>query len=117
MINQLKEIEKVCKKHVANTSVINELQGEGVKCVINHSNGIKDAEFRAAKMWAFDVSIVVRDINENWEPVLKASLGIARDLIELKEHKWNVGDMERVEGQATEYAMSLSLTVFYHPGD
>lgn len=116
MINALKEIEKICKKYVANTVMVSENIGEGIKCRITHGNGVKEREIRSAKIWDFDMKIEVKDNNENWQSVLKALLGIARDLTDNKEHKWIVGDIE-VNEPGTDYSLSLSLTVPYHPGD
>ena len=116
MINALNEIEKICKKYVANTNVISETEGEGIKCLINHGSGVKKREIRSAKIWDFHMRITVRDNNENWRTVLKALLGIARDLTDNKEHKWIVGDIENNDS-ASDYSLSISLTVPYHPGD
>lgn len=116
MINALNELEKVCKKHVPNTGMVHDLQEDGIKCLIDHGVGTKDLEFRQAKMWGFVVTINVRDQKENWRTVLKALLGIARDLTDQKEYKWNVGDIER-EDSVSEYSLTISLTIFYHPGD
>lgn len=116
MINQIKEIEKVCKKHIANTSMINELEGEGIKCLISHGIAIKERDFRSAKIWDLEMSITVKDIKDNWELVFKSLLSIARDLTDAKEYKWIVGDIDRNDS-ASDYSLSLSLTVPYHPGD
>jgi len=116
VINQIKEIEKVCKRHIANTSMIKEPEGEGIKCVIDHETATKERTIRSAKIWDFDMKVTVRDSYENWEPVLKGLLGIARDLTDTKEHKWIVGDIERNSSES-EYSLTLSLTVPYHPGD
>ena len=116
MINQIKEIEKVCKKHVANTGTINELEGEGIKCLISHGTATKERTIRSAKIWDFAMIVTVRDLRDNWESVLKTMLGIARDLTDSKEYKWIVGDIERNDS-ASDYSLTLSLTVPYHPGD
>lgn len=117
MINALKEIERICKTKCANTGMVNDLEGEGQKCLITHGAGVKERLIRTAKVWDFDVRITVRDLKENWQTTMKVLLGIARDLTDTKEHKWIVGDIELVEGITTDYALSLSLTVPYHPGD
>ncbi len=117
MINAFNEIEKVCKKQCANTGVVNDLEGEGLKCLITHGTGTKERQIRTAKVWDFDVKVTVRDDKKNWRTTMKVLLGIARDLTDSKEHKWIVGDIELVEGVTTDYALSLSLTVPYHPGD
>jgi Tfp pilus assembly protein PilX len=112
ILAELAELETFIRKEtrISNVSSVSQVaDSPGISCHIDHGNIVSDGTGKLNIM-DFQVYITLKDVASNWKQVLKSALIIQENIGELKDFKWQTGDIERVES-VSEYIIKLSLSI------
>jgi hypothetical protein len=109
---ELSELDVFVRKEtrLPNVTVIaNPPDTTGVKCHIDHGSTEADSTGSFC-VQSFPVTITLSAEKSQWSAVMKNAVIIQAEVMAQKKHKWQVGNIERVES-ASEYILRLLVTI------
>ena len=109
---ELSELDVFIRKEtrLPNVTVIaNQPETTGVKCHIDHGSTEADTTGSFA-LQSFPVTIKLSCDKSQWSAVMKNAVIIQAEVLKQKKHKWQIGNIERVESDS-EYILRLLVTI------